>query len=137
MFCLDRKYIFTISSLPAIGSDELKTKAKQTKKKLTGTIYQLFSDLGAKLAKTTNPPDRKRETDWNISLAHHLLKELSVNQHYRLDMFSEFKKDSCSCCNEPIGDYGEYDDCSLGKLNLFKKVLYYAPNFGDVGWRVL
>ena len=87
-------------------------KQKQNNRYLLST----FSDLGANLAKRTNSTDRKRETDWSISLAHHLLKELSVNQHYRLYMFSKFKKDSCSCCNEPIGDYGEYDDCSLGKL---------------------
>ena len=108
----------------------LKQKQKKSKKKKNNRYHlPTFSDVGAKLAKKTNSPDRKRETDWCVSLAHHLLKELSVNQHYRLDMFSKFKKYSCSCCNEPIGDYGEYDDCSLGKLNLFKKMLYYAPNF--------
>ena len=64
--------------------------------------------------------DKKRETAWYISLVHHLLKELSLNQQYRLDMFSKFKNDTCSCCGEPIGEYGRYDDCSLGKLNIWQ-----------------
>ena len=53
----------------------------------------------------------KRETEWCITLANHLLKELSVNQQYRLDIQSKFRVDTCSCCKEPV----YYDDCSLGK----------------------
>ena len=81
------------------------------------SLYILFSDIGEKLARQLSTPDKERETAWCISLVHHLLKELSVNQQYRIDMFSEFINDTCSGCSEPIGDYGHYDDCSLGKLN--------------------
>lgn len=61
---------------------------------------------------------KRSETDWTVCLAHHLLKELSVNQHYTIDAFSKDKTDECKCCKEPLSS-GAYGDCSLGKLNIW------------------
>ena len=51
-------------------------------------------------------------------MVHHLLKELSVGNQYKIDINSKFKSITCICCNEPIQDFGRYDDCSLGKLEV-------------------
>ena len=79
----------------------------------TSCSHVLFtiSDIGEKLAKKMSSTENKRETEWCITLVNHLLKELSVNRQYRIDMQSKFKVETCSCCSESV----YYDDCSFGK----------------------
>ncbi|XP_060554711.1 uncharacterized protein LOC132715679 isoform X2 [Ruditapes philippinarum] len=56
----------------------------------------------------------QKEVDWTITLAHHLLRQLAVNQTYIVDKqyHGRIKWQRCPCCEQPIT--GRYADTSIG-----------------------
>jgi hypothetical protein len=66
----------------------------------------------------------KKEVNWTITLAHHLLQQLAVNQTYVIDNENNGrpKRQRCPCCEQPIT--GRYRDTSIGKPII---ILYSLP----------
>lgn len=73
----------------------------------------VFADIKEALSNA----ESVNEVNWAITLTHHLLRNLAVNQTYVIDNHYPGRSPICVCCKQNIT--GRFGDTSFGRLTLF------------------